>query len=805
MARSASHEKITAYPAQDVIEQDYRIAFRSRQVSLLGRREVMRGRAKFGGFGDGKELPLVAMARQFKPGDFRSGYYRDQTLMFALGELTVQGFFAQLYSHVDLEIETNSGGRQMPSHFATHSLDERGNWLDLTRRYNTAGDISPTGSQMPRLVGLAYASCLYRELPDLKSLSQFSDNGNEVAFGIIGNASCAEGMFWESVNAIGVLRAPAVISILDDDYGISVPNRYQLTKENLSELLAGFQHSNESPGYNLYRVPGWDYAALSQVYAEAVQDARHDHIPALVHVTDLTQPLGHTTSGSHERYKSEARLAWEREHDCLKRMRTWMLQEQVTDEERLRVAEAEEAALVEKQLREEWILFSDERLSERDEVQRLLEQLSAASEHGEVVKALMEPMKRELAPSRKLHLETIFKALKLTRSETVPERRALIEWRDRHAAKYQLQFSSHVTSESGHSPLQVQRVEPVYSSRPEEIYGFEILNRFFDHLFARDKRVLLFGQDVGPLGGVNQTMSGMQSKYGELRVSDAGIREATIVGQGIGLALRGLRPIAEIQYLDYLLYALQIMSDDLATLHWRTAGRQKAPVIVRTRGHRLEGVWHSGSPMAGIIHLVRGMHVAVPRDMTRAAGLYNTLMQGDDPALVIEVLMGYRKKEPVPDNLADIAVPLGVPEVLRSGADVTLVTYGAMCDIALDAAATLADVGVEVEVIDVQTLLPFDRPGIIVESLKRTNRIVFVDEDVPGGASAFMMQQVLEAQGGYDWLDSEPRTLSSQPHRPAYGTDGAYFSKPNAEGIFTLAYEMMHEADPARFPNFLRE
>ncbi len=803
MPPSVTEQKIEAHPAREAILRDYRIVFRSRQLSLLGRREVMRGRAKFGGFGDGKELPLVAMARQFQPGDFRSGYYRDQTLLMALGELTVQSFLAQLYAHADPAVETHSAGRQMPAHFATHALDDDGHWLDLSRRYNASADISPTAAQMPRLVGLAQASCLYRHEPELQAFTQFSNNGNEVAFGVIGNASCAEGLFWESINAIGVLQAPAVISILDDEYGISVPNRFQFTKENLSELLAGFRRSDESPGFNVYTVPGWDYEALTEVYAEAVGHARHDHIPALIHVTDLTQPQGHSTSGSHERYKSEERLAWEREHDCVARMRAWMLREQVIEEKDLEALEAEEEALAQEQVRETWTLYLEDRMQEQDEVKRLVEQIAAASTHGAALRALVEKMEHEPVPYRRTLLEVIFNTLKLTRSEAMPQRQVLKQWRDDHVADYQRTYSSHVTSQSSESPLRVQPVFPVYASEPEEVNGFEILNRFFDSVFARDARVVTFGEDVGDLGGVNQTMAGMQDKYGALRVSDTGIREATIAGQGIGLAMRGLRPIAEIQYLDYMLYALQTLSDDLATLHWRTAGRQKAPVVIRTRGHRLEGVWHAGSLMAGLIHLVRGIHVVVPRDMTRAAGFYNTLLQGDDPALVVEVLMGYRKKEPVPDNLTDIALPLGVPEILREGRDITLVTYGAMCEIALDAAATLAEVDVDVEVIDVQTLLPFDLHGLIGQSLQKTNRIVFADEDVPGGTTAFMMQEVLEKQGGYFHLDAEPRTLTSQAHRPAYGTDGAYFSKPNAEDIFTLVYDMMHEADPARYPDFL--
>jgi pyruvate/2-oxoglutarate/acetoin dehydrogenase E1 component/TPP-dependent pyruvate/acetoin dehydrogenase alpha subunit len=786
---------------QQVVE-DYRIAFRSREASVIGRSEVLGGRGKFGAFGDGKELPLVAMAHSFQKGDFRCGYYRDQTLMFALGELTTQEFFAQLYAHADTNFDPSSGGRQMNGHYLTHSLNPDGTWRDLTSQYNTSADVSPTAAQMPRMVGLAYASCLYRELDELKQFTQFSRNGSEVVFGIIGNASCAEGMFWEALNAIGILRAPAVISILDDGYGISVPNEHQILKQNISALLSGFQRENGGDGYDLYSVHGWDYPALLEAYQSATHNAREYHVPAIIHAYELTQPLGHSTSGSHERYKSEERLAWEQEFDCIAQMRRWMIEQDIITADELDQREAEDKQLVRNQQREAWNNLVNSIAGEREQARTLIGDIAQHSQHAENLAKISQSLLDAPFPLRRDIMEATFETLKITRDETIPARAALIEWREKQNQAYHAKYATHLYSESAESPLLVPEVKPIYSADPTIVNGFQILNHFFEAAFARDPRLIAFGEDVGFLGGVNQTMAGLQEKYGKLRVSDTGIRELTIVGQAIGLAMRGLRPIAELQYLDYLLYGLQIMADDLATLHWRTVGRQKAPAIISTRGHRLEGIWHSGSPMAGIINLVRGMHVLVPRDMTRAAGFYNTLLKGDDPGILIEVLNGYRRKEPLPENLSEITVPLGVPEVLREGTDVTLVTYGALCHIALDTAASLADVGIETEVIDVQSLLPFDIHGRIVESLKKTNRVVFLDEDVPGGASAYMMQQVLEKQGGYYWLDSEPRTLSAQEHRPAYGTDGNYFSKPNAEDIFQTVYDLMNEADPSRYPRF---
>ena len=787
----------------DQIIQDYRLAVRSRHASILGRKEVMSGRAKFGIFGDGKEVVQLAMAKAFRKGDFRSGYYRDQTLMFALGESTIHQFFAQLYAHPDEAYDPASAGRQMNCHFATRSLNADGSWKNLMGIYNSAADLSPTASQMPRLVGLGLASKLYRELEALKPFQQFSNNGNEIAFGTIGNASCAEGMFWETVNAIGVLKIPVIISIWDDDYGISVTNEHQVTKGNLSEILKGFKRQRGSKdGFDIYTVKGWDYPTLVETYIEAAKIARKDHVPAIIHVVELTQPQGHSTSGSHERYKSRERLVWERQHDCIKKMREWMLAEGIATTEQLEAWEAEDRQLVESIRDEAWEAFQKPIREERQQVISIIDRIASASHHASELETLKQKLLRSPIALRREIFETVHQVLIVTRHESLPARQELIDWRNRQLQYNRERYGSHLYSQSSESALVVKPIPPQYSDNAPLVYGFEVLNACFDAALKRDPRIVAFGEDVGRLGDVNQAFRGLQAKYGELRVADTGIREITILGQAIGLAMRGLRPIAEIQYLDYLLYALQLMSDDLATLHWRTKGGQKAPVIVRTRGHRLEGIWHSGSPMAGIIHLVRGMHVLVPRNMTQAAGFYNTLLQSDEPAVIIEVLNGYRLKERLPDNIGEFTIPPGVPEILRPGQDVTLVTYGALCRIALQAAERLATVGIDVEVIDVQSLLPFDRKGIILDSLKKTNRIVFVDEDVPGGTTAYMMQEVIEKQGGYYWLDAEPRTLSAQPHRPAYGSDGDYFSKPNAEDIFETVYNLMHESDPQQYPEF---
>ena len=787
--------------SREQIIRDYRVAFQSRQASLLGRREVLTGKAKFGIFGDGKEVPQLAMARAFRNGDFRSGYYRDQTFMFATGMSDVQQFFAQLYAHTDVQAEPSSAGRSMNGHFGTRSLNPDGSWKNLTDMPNSSADVSPTGSQMPRLVGLAYASKLYRELEELKSFTQFSRNGDEVAFGTIGNASCAEGMFWESVNAIGVLKSPAIISIWDDGYGISVPSKYQVTKADVGELLRGFERKPGSDqGFDIYVVRAWDYPALVETYLNAADTARREHIPAIIHVVEVTQPQGHSTSGSHERYKSPERLEWEREHDCLKKMREWMLASGIATAEELDAMEEEEKNSVMEMKERAWKAYTEPIHAAIQKAAALIQEVAAGGAEGEAIQNIRSQLLALREPFYMDAVSAAARVLILTRNQPTPARRALAEWKLQQDANSKNAFAAYLHSESSGAAANVPSVAPKFSENSPMKNGSEIVNACFDAALARDPRVIAFGEDVGQLGDVNQGFAGLQAKYGELRVSDTGIRECTILGQAIGMAMRGLRPIAEIQYLDYILYALQLMSDDLATVQWRTKGGQKAPVIIRTRGHRLEGVWHAGSPMAGIIHLVRGVHVLVPRNMTQAAGFYNMLLQSDEPALVVEVLNGYRLKEQLPDNIAEFTLPLGVPETLREGTDVTVVTYGACCRVALDAAELLESVGISVEVIDVQSLLPFDVNGMILESLKKTNRILFLDEDVPGGASAYMMQEVIERQGGYRWLDSQPRTLAAAPHRPAYGSDGAFWSKPGPESVFEAVYEMMSEADPKRWP-----
>jgi pyruvate/2-oxoglutarate/acetoin dehydrogenase E1 component/TPP-dependent pyruvate/acetoin dehydrogenase alpha subunit len=794
----------TTLTGEEVLE-DYRLALDSRQASLIGRREVLSGKAKFGIFGDGKEIAQIALAKVMKPGDWRSGYYRDQTLMFALGLHTIQEFFAQLYAHPDLEAEPMMAGRAMNAHFATRYLDDDGRWRSQLETVNVSADLSPTGSQMPRLVGLAYASKLYRELPELAPFTSFSRNGDEVTFGTIGNASCAEGMFWEAVNACGVLGVPLVLSVWDDDYGISVPNEYQLTKGNLSELLRGFQRERgSSQGYDIYTVPGWDYPLLIDTYVQATRIAREEHVPAIVHVVELTQPQGHSTSGSHERYKPAERLAWEQERDAIRQMRAWILERGLATEEELDAMESESRKRVEGIRRQAWQAFMAPIREELEELSDIVDEIAGSSAHARELGQIQRRLKRFQNPSRRSLMETAREVLLLLHDEPVPTKQVLVQWKAAQEARNRERYSSHLTSESAESVRHVPLVAPVYGEESPMLSGFEILNHGFDAMLARDPRVIAFGEDLGRLGGVNQAFAGLQAKYGPLRVADTGIREITIIGQGMGMAMRGLRPIAEIQYLDYVLYALQILSDDLATLHWRTRGGQKAPLIVRTRGHRLEGIWHSGSPMAGIIHLVRGINVLVPRDMTRAAAFYNTLLQADEPGIVVEVLNGYRLKERLPDNVGEITVPVGVPEIVLPGEDLTLVTYGAMVRIALEAARLLAELGIEIEVIDVQSLLPFDVEGLIVKSLQKTNRILFTDEDVPGGMTAYMMQQVLEVQDGFYWLDAPPRTLPAQPHRPAYGTDGDYWSKPNVESVLEAVYEMMHDSDPASYPIFYK-
>ncbi len=789
----------------ETLLNDYRLAAESRQVSLVGRREVMSGKAKFGIFGDGKEVAQIALAKVIQPGDFRAGYYRDQTLAFALGVTTYEQFFAQLYAHADIEADPMTGGRSMNGHFGTRSLNADGSWRNLAAQVNFSADVSPTAAQMPRLVGLGYASRLYRELADLRGLTQFSRNGDEIAFGTIGNASTAEGLFWESINAIGVLRAPVLLSIWDDGYGISVPNEFQMVKEDIGTLLRGFQRSaGGRDGFDLYTVRGWDYPQLLETYARAAATVRREHIPAIVHVIELTQPQGHSTSGSHERYKSRERLAWESEHDGLRRFRQWLSDHGVATPAELDLIDRDARQTAERARQRAWEAFTQPILAEHKALAELLDQVAGLASAPEALRQIKRRLLTGPVPHRRDAQVAAREALAALRADPAPVRQPLIQWRERHHRAQRERYGMHLHSHSDESALEVPEVKPRFSDRSPEVHGFEILNACFDAMLARDPRVLAFGEDVGHLGDVNQGFAGLQTKYGQLRVTDTGIREATIVGQAIGLALRGLRPIAEIQYLDYLLYALQILSDDLACLRWRTAGGQKAPVIIRTRGHRLEGIWHAGSPMAAAVNVLRGLHVLVPRNMTQAAGFYNTLLRSDEPGLVVEVLNGYRLKERRPDNLAEFTLPLGVPEVIRPGRDLTVVTYGACCRLALEAADQLAAVGVDAEVIDVRSLLPFDRNGLIGASLQKTNRVLFLDEDMPGGTTAYLFQEVLERQGAFRWLDSEPRTLAAQPHRPAYGSDGDYWSKPNAEQIFEAAYDLMHEADPAQYPMFYR-
>lgn len=796
-------EAKTRYSQAKVKEilSDYRLAVESREASLIGRKEVFMGKAKFGIFGDGKEVAQIAMAKVFRNGDHRAGYYRDQTFMFAIGELTVQQYFAQLYAHTDVDADPASAGRLMNGHYATRMLDGEGRLKNLADIKNSSGDISPTAGQMPRLLGLAYASKLFRNNSQLQSFTHLSRNGNEIAFGTIGNASTSEGMFLEAINAAGVLQVPMLTSIWDDGYGISVPQEYHTTKSSISKALAGLQRTETEKGFEIITVKGWDYPALVEAYQKAERICRDEHVPVLLHVEELTQPQGHSTSGSHERYKSKERLAWEADFDCNKKMREWIINEVMVLPEEVDSIE-HEAKLSAKDARDRaWKAFMEDMKRDQHYVTETI--LQAEKESGE--KTGLQEVREELAktinPTRLDTMRAAKKALRLLRLEAdVPSRARLVDWiRQSEMTNYD-RFSSHLYSQSEESALKVERVEPVYSEDASVVDGREVLQMCFDAALQRDPRVLAFGEDVGKIGDVNQGFAGLQKKHGELRVTDTGIRECTIIGQGIGLAMRGLRPITEIQYLDYFIYALATLSDDLATLHYRTKGGQKAPVIIRTRGHRLEGVWHAGSPIGMILHSLRGIYVLVPRNMTQAAGFYNTMLKSDDPALIIECLNGYRLKEKLPENIGEFTLQLGLPEILKSGDDFTIVTYGSMCRIVMEAALALEDAGISCEVIDVQSLLPFDRHHTIVESLKKTNRVAFADEDVPGGATSYMMQEVLEVQDGYKYLDSKPITITAKEHRPAYASDGDYFSKPNAEEIFEKVYAVMHEADPQKYP-----
>ncbi|TGE08550.1 alpha-ketoacid dehydrogenase subunit alpha/beta [Hymenobacter fodinae] len=787
--------------SKEELLRDYRLGWESRQASLAGRKEVFMGKAKFGIFGDGKEVPQLAMARAFRAGDWRAGYYRDQTFMLAIGELTLQQYFAQLYAHPDVEAEPSTAGRAMNGHFGTRLLDEDGQFKNLAESKNSSADISPTGGQMPRLVGLAYASKLYRQNPELHNMTQFSVNGNEVAFGTIGNASTSEGMFFEALNAAGVLQIPMLVSVWDDHYGISVPAEYQTTKQNISEILRGLQRDGEGQeGFEIFVVKGWDYAALIDTYQRAAEVCRTQHVPVLIHVTEVTQPQGHSTSGSHERYKSKDRLSWEEEHDCLRKMREWLLSEGQASEEELDQIESEAKETVKQARVAAWESFFNPIKQERTEVVTLLNKLVAETGTEHQINELVEPLAQNPAPIRADLVRTVRRVLRRVRTVRSAARRDLQNWLEQALAENADRYNSYLYSQSEEAALNIEEIKAEFAPNTPQVDGREVLQACFEANFRRDPRIFAIGEDVGRIGDVNQAFAGLQEKFGELRVTDTGIRECTIVGQGIGAAMRGLRPITEIQYLDYLLYAIQILSDDVASLQYRTKGGQKAPLIVRTRGHRLEGIWHSGSPIQMILGSIRGIHLCVPRDMTQAAGFYNTLLRSDEPAIVIECLNGYRLKERIPQNVGEFTVPLGVPEVLREGQDLTIVTYGSMCRIVQDAAKQLEEVGIFVEIIDVQTLLPFDIEQIISDSLRKTNRVLFADEDVPGGATAYMMQQVIDEQGAYQLLDSAPRCLSAQAHRPPYGSDGDYFSKPNAEDVFDTVYEMMQEADPKRFP-----
>lgn len=783
------------------ILSDYRLAVESREASIIGRKEVFMGKAKFGIFGDGKEVAQIAMAKVFRHGDFRAGYYRDQTFMFAIGELTVQQYFAQLYAHTDVEADPASGGRLMNGHYATRMLDENGKLKNLADLKNSSGDISPTAGQMPRLLGLAYASKLFRNNPQLHPLTHLSRNGNEIAFGTIGNASTSEGMFFEAINAAGVLQVPMLTSVWDDGYGISVPQEYHTTKASISKALAGFQRTADEKGLEIITVKGWDYPALIEAYEKAERICREEHVPVLLHVEALTQPQGHSTSGSHERYKSKERLAWEAEFDCNKKMREWIINDVMVLPEEVDSIERE-AKLSAKQARDQaWKAFMNDITKDQVFITEMIKEALSESQEKAELEEISTELNRTINPTRLDTMKAAKKALRLLRDHPeMPSRLRLIEWvRQEEIANFD-RYSSHLYSQSEESALNVPRVHPLYSEDASVVDGREVLQMCFDAALGRDPRVLAFGEDVGKIGDVNQGFAGLQQKHGELRVTDTGIRECTIIGQGIGLAMRGLRPIAEIQYLDYFIYALATLSDDLATLRYRTKGGQRAPLIIRTRGHRLEGVWHAGSPMGMILHSLRGIYVLVPRNMTQAAGFYNTMLKSDDPCLIIECLNGYRLKEKLPDNIGEFTVPLGVPEVLREGDDFTLVTYGSMCRIAMEAARALDEAGISCEVIDVQTLLPFDIHHAIVDSVKKTNRVAFADEDVPGGATSFMMQEVLEGQNAYQYLDSKPITITGKQHRPAYASDGDYFSKPNAEEIFDQIYAVMHEADPKKYP-----
>ena len=808
MSNYIETEQVSFQDFRKQVLDDYRLGRISREASYLTRKEVLTGKAKFGIVGDGKELPQLAMAKVFREGDWRSGYYRDQTFAMAVGVLSVDAFFAQLYADTDVEREPASAGRQMPCHFATRSLNEDGSWKDLTQIKNISSDISPTAGQMPRLLGLALASNVYKEVK-FQGSEKFSHNGQEVAFGTIGDASTAEGHFWETINAACALQVPMIMSIWDDGYGISVPTHNQRAKEDLAEILAGFQRKEgDKQGCEVIQVRAWDYPMLLEAYARAEQLAREESIPVILHIIEVTQPQGHSTSGSHERYKDEERMNFETEFDCLNKFREWILnysiqidgeEQTLSSVEELDEIEKEAKAFVREQQKKAWAEYR----ASIDHIQNQVLPLVKQFENQPEVAALLEKFSALVTVGKKDIFALVRKVLWATREQNTSDRQNLVQVYERISEKEADNYSSHLYSESEWKAVNIPEIKPVFSEDSQILDGRVVIRNNFDKIFERYPETLIFGEDTGSIGDVNQGLEGMQEKYGETRIADTGIREATILGQGVGLAMRGLRPIAEIQYLDYVLYCLQGMSDDLATLQYRTKGGQKAPVIVRTRGHRLEGVWHSGSPMAGILNLVRGMMVLVPRNLTQAAGFYNTMLKSDDTALIIEPLNGYRLKEKQPDNIGEFTVPVGKVEITRAGKDITLVTYGSTWKIVTEAVEELAKLGINAEVIDVQSLLPFDLSEEISESVKKTNRLAVIDEDVEGGASAYIMQQILEKQGAFRYLDSKPLTIAAKNHRPAYASDGDYFSKPSVEDIVEKVYDLFHESNPAKFPKIL--
>ncbi len=805
-----SSKQMSFQEFKNEVMEDYKIAVLSRECSLLGRREVLTGKAKFGIFGGGKEVPQLAMAKAFKKGDWRSGYYRDQTFMMAIGEHDPKHFFSSLYAHADIKADSFSAGRQMNGHFSTHSINDDGSWKNLKDQYNVSADISPTSGQMPRLLGLAEASKKFRNIPNLDQDEKLSSNGNEVAWGTIGNASTSEGPFFETINAAGVLKVPMVISIWDDEYGISVHSKYQTTKESISEILKGFQRDGKGSGYEIFVVNGWNYTQLVDTYNKASAIAREEHVPVIIHVKELTQPQGHSTSGSHERYKDKERLAWEKDHDCNAKMREWILNFELEDQDGqilkfveneavLKQLEKEAKIIVREAKKESWNKYLQPMLQERKELLSLLEKTARKSEN----EIFLDKLKRELAsidePIRKNILSIGRRSLIYLRDEEFIEKELLQNWLKDYHALQQHKYSSHLHSELDNRATNIEEIEAEYDEEAEDVDARVIIRNNFDAILTKNNKVLIFGEDSGKIGDVNQGLEGLQEKHGEERVYDTGIREVTIIGQGLGMAMRGLRPIAEIQYLDYIFYATQVLTDDLATLRYRTFGKQVAPLIIRTRGHRLEGIWHSGSQMGSLINLFRGIYILVPRNMTKAAGFYNTLLKSDEPAIVIENLNGYRLKEMVPTNLGEFTTPIGVVETVKEGSDITLVSYGSTLKLVEEASKDLSQVGIDAEIIDVQSLLPFDLEQDVLLSVRKTNRLVIVDEDIPGGASAYLLDEIVNKQGAYTYLDSRPTTITAKAHRPAYGTDGDYFSKPSVNDIFEGVYKIMHESNPIKF------